>query len=226
MCGRFTLTSTDDLVDDLELAMAPPALTPRFNVAPTQRVAVVTNRVERELELFRWGLVPRWAKDLKIGARMINARSETVAEKPAFRSAYKHRRCLVLGDGFYEWKREGKARLAHYIHRADKRGFAMAGLWEQWRDADGEAIHSCTILTTAANDLIATIHHRMPVMISPEDYGRWLHPEPLPPDMLQDLLVSAPAETFHMYPVTSRVGRVSNDDARCLEPAPVQAQLF
>ncbi len=226
MCGRFTLTSTDDLVRDLALASAPPALAPRFNIAPTQDIAVVANHAERRLELFRWGLVPRWAKDPKIGSRLINARSETLADKPAFRAAYERRRCLVLADGFYEWKREGKRRVPHYIRRVDKRGFAMAGLWERWSDPSGAVMQSTAIITAPANRLVASIHHRMPVIVWPGDYDRWLHPEPMPPEMLQDLLGSARPDEYEMFPVSARVGKVTHDDPACIVAAPEQKQLF
>lgn len=168
MCGRFTLrVPAAELVEIFRL-LRRPDVQPRYNIAPTQPVAVV-RRIDRgrELSMLRWGLVPSWAKDPKIGARMINARAETVATKPAFRTALRRRRCLVPADGFYEWaKSAGGTKQPHYITRRDGRPFAFAGLWESWDGPDGSSIESCTIVTTEANDLVGRIHDRMPVILS------------------------------------------------------------
>ncbi|MBI3462160.1 MAG: SOS response-associated peptidase [Planctomycetes bacterium] len=163
MCGRFTLrTSARDVAEEFGLIEVPD-LFPRYNIAPTQPVPVV--RKPRQLDFLRWGLIPPWADDPKIGSRMINARAETVATTPAFRRAFQTRRCLVIADGFYEWQN----RVPFLIHRRDHRPFAFAGLWDRWKGID-----SCTIITTDPNDLIRPLHDRMPVILAPEDYDRWL----------------------------------------------------
>jgi putative SOS response-associated peptidase YedK len=168
MCGRYTLyTPTPEaLADQFGLAAVPP-LAPRFNIAPTQAVPAVracTDRPSRELVLLRWGLVPSWADDVSIGNRLLNARAETVASKPSFRTAFRRRRCLLPADGFYEWKAAGKKKQPYHFHLQDGQVFAFAGLWEEWQ-RDGEAIFSCTILTTSANDLLVRYHDRMPVIL-------------------------------------------------------------
>jgi putative SOS response-associated peptidase YedK len=178
MCGRFTLTvDPADLQDLFGLSEpAPAALKPRYNIAPTQPVAVIPNQEPRKLELFQWGLIPAWAKDPKIGNSLINARAETVAEKPAFRAAFKRRRCLILADGFFEWKKEGKAKTPMHIQMKGGQPFAFAGLWEVWSTPDGSTVPTCTILTTTANELVQSIHDRMPVILPPEAFGIWLTP--------------------------------------------------
>jgi putative SOS response-associated peptidase YedK len=178
MCGRFTLTvDPADLQELFGLSEpAPAALKPRYNIAPTQPVAVIPNQEPRKLELFQWGLIPAWAKDPKIGNSLINARAETVAEKPAFRAAFKRRRCLILADGFFEWKKEGKAKTPMHIQMKGGQPFAFAGLWEVWSAPDGSTVSTCTILTTTANELVQSIHDRMPVILPPEAFGIWLTP--------------------------------------------------
>jgi putative SOS response-associated peptidase YedK len=197
MCGRFSLTvDPGELQEAFSLEVPPPAeLGRRYNIAPTQPVAVIPNESPRRIELFRWGLVPAWAKDPQIGNSLINARSETAAEKPAFRAAFKRRRCLILSDGFYEWQREGagpKARKTPmYIQMKDGRPFALAGLWEAWQAPDAAAetgLKTCTILTTTPNALMAPIHDRMPVILPPTAYAAWLTPGELPPAQVQALL--------------------------------------
>jgi putative SOS response-associated peptidase YedK len=163
LCGRFTLrTSAREIAEEFGLTEVPD-LAPRHNIAPTQPAPLV--RRPRQLELLRWGLIPPWAEDAKVGSRMINARAETVATTPAFRRAFQTRRCLIIADGFYEWHN----RVPHLIHRRDNRPFAFAGLWDRWKGID-----SCTIITTDSNDLVRPLHDRMPVILSPEDYDRWL----------------------------------------------------
>ena len=229
MCGRFTLTvDPADLMDAFALdAGASPDLSllgPRFNIAPTQAVAVIPNTAPRHLELMRWGLIPSWAKDPKIGNSLINARGETVAEKPAFRSAFKRRRCLILTDGFYEWKKEaGGGKTPYYIRLANGRPFAFAGLWEVWRPADGSELPTCTIITTEANRLTAPIHDRMPVILGFEDWPRWLGEEPADEAALKALLKPFPSERMAIWPVDRKVGNVRNDDAGLLEPLSVAA---
>lgn len=218
MCGRYMLTSPVEALRQLFLFEQRPNLPPRFNIAPTQDVPIVRwnrERTERELALVRWGLVPFWAKDLKIGARMINARAETVATLPAFREAYRQRRCLIPADGFFEWQKVGKARQPFLIKRRDGAPFALAGLWERWRaPGDDKSLHSCTIITTSANELVAPLHDRMPVILAPDDHDRWL-------DLESDgrpVLKPCPAAWLETYPVSPRVNRPQNDDAACIQP--------
>ena len=221
MCGRYTLTAAGpDLIDEFQLDEAP-SLAPRFNIAPTQEVAVV--RLDpaagrRKLGLLRWGLIPPWAREPEVGSRMINARADTAAVKPAFRAAFKRRRCLIPADGFYEWKPAGARKQPYFIRMCDGRTFAFAGLWERWEPSDGEPIESCTILTTDPNDLLAPIHNRMPVILHREDYGLWLDPDLGNPDRLRPLLAPYAPEEMTAYPVGLRVNSPKNDDAGCIEP--------
>ena len=218
MCGRFTLISS---VSDLQLkfgfAMEASEISPRYNVAPTQQVLTVVNDGEKRGELMRWGLVPSWAKDVKVGSRMINAVSETAATKPAFRSAFRRRRCLVLADGFYEWRQEGKQRIPLYFSQKSGEPMAFAGLWENWKSPDGEWIRSCTILTTAANSFIEPVHNRMPVILSAETEPLWLDPLTETPDNLQPLLLPAPPESLDAREVSPTVNNVRNDHPGCID---------
>jgi putative SOS response-associated peptidase YedK len=223
MCGRFTLT-----VDpaDLQAAFpgfAPPSgsnATPRYNIAPTQSVAAVANNGQKQIEFFRWGLIPAWAKDLAIGSRMINARAETLAEKPSFRTAFKRRRCLILADGFYEWRKNpgGKAKTPMYIRLKSGEPFAFAGLWEVWRSPDDKSILSCTIITTTPNALMEKIHDRMPVILKPEAYDRWLDPAEQPPDKLSALLKPYPASHMTAYAISTLVNQPGNDSPELIVP--------
>lgn len=220
MCGRYTL-STDGrtLADEFgieELA----SWTPRYNIAPTQLVAaIVHTRGTPQAAKLHWGLVPGWAKDRKSGARAINARAETVAEKPTFRAAYKRRRCLVLADGYYEWVKDGERKQPYYITPADGRPFAFAGLWERWTEDDAPPYYSCTIITCAANPDLAQLHHRMPVTLARGDYASWLDAESDPLRLLEKL-VPAPAGMFVPRPVSTLVNSPANDDHRCIEALP------
>lgn len=216
MCGRYELHTHPAalaLAFGLEL---PPSLKPRFNIAPTQDVPVIrlAQSGERELAFVRWGLVPRWAKDPAIGARMINARSETLAEKPSFRTALKKHRILLPADGFYEWRQIGGAKQPIHIGMKDKAPFAFAGLGERWLSPEGEVLDTCTIVTTQANALLATMHDRMPVIVAPAHYERWLD---IAHEDVADLFAPYPAESMKWYPVSTRVNSVRNDDPRLLE---------
>jgi len=226
MCGRFTITSVDDLIDEFGELVLPAELRPRYNVAPTQPVPIIANDNRGAVRLVRWGLIPYWAKDMAIGNRMINARSETAASKPAFRSAFARRRCLVLADGFYEWKREGKAKTPFYICRRDRRPFSFAGLWERWKAPDDAEVLSCTILTGPANDLMTPIHDRMPIIVAREDRDRWLAEERLPADAVADILSPPPSEGYERFEVSRLVNSPSNDTPECVEPAQAQRSLF
>ena len=220
MCGRFTLGATAaTLAAQFDLATVP-TWTPRYNIAPTQEVLVVLQpspQANREARLHRWGLIPPWAKDPSIGNRMINARAETVATKPAFRRAFKERRCLLLADGLYEWQRQERRKQPFYIRLRDGRPFAFAGLWEHWEGSEGMAIQSCTILTTTSNEVVGRIHDRMPVILNPTDYDRWLDPSIQEPAVLQTLLRPYPADEMMAYPVSTRVNNPANDSPECVE---------
>jgi len=229
MCGRFTLTDPDaDLAVQFNLPELPstalrtsPAMQPRYNIAPTQPVAAVrlaAGGAARELALLHWGLIPFWAKDPAIGARLINARSETAADKPAFRAAFRRRRCLVVADGFYEWQKQPGSKQPFFIRLRDGRPFAFAGLWELWKGEDESVIESCTLLTTTPNDLIRPLHDRMPVILHPRDYGLWLDLDVQDPARLTPLLRPYAAEEMAAYPVSRFVNRPENDDPRCTEP--------
>ncbi len=184
MCGRFTITlDPGDLREELAIAEVPTDWRPRYNAAPTQPIGVVTDPVNRKMDWFRWGLIPFWARDMSIGARMINARAETIMEKPSFRQAFQKRRCIIPADGFFEWQKSADKKTPstpHYITLKERQLFAFAGLWEVWRSPEGEEIRSCTIITTAANELIRPIHDRMPVILPKEECWQWLEPAPAP----------------------------------------------
>lgn len=219
MCGRYTLkTPVDQLRDHFGLRDVNVDLSPRYNIAPTQPVAVVPNRAERSLELFHWGLIPSWAKDPAIGSRMINARAETLAEKPSFREAVKRRRCLVVADGFYEWRRDGSTKTPIYIRLRSQAPFAFAGLWETWRSPERGVISSCTIITTRPNALLAAIHNRMPVILPPEQYGVWLDPTSRSPAELTACLVPFPDEQLEAFAVSRLVNSPANDQPECIVP--------
>ena len=219
MCGRYTLISDiSELQGQFGFMMEPADIRPRYNIAPTQQVLTVVNDGERRGELMRWGLVPSWAKDIKIGSRMINAVSETAAAKPAFRSAFRRRRCLVLADGFYEWRREGKQRFPMYFTQKSGDPMALAGLWENWKSPEGEWVQSCTILTTAANSFIEPVHNRMPVILSAETQPLWLDPLTETPGNLEPLLLPAPPELLKVREVSPMVNNVRNDDPDCIAP--------
>ena len=220
MCGRFTLrTPVEDLADFFHLPDTPD-LTPRYNIAPTQPVAtvlVVTG--DRQFRVMRWGLVPSWAKDLRIGSRMINARAETLAVKPAFRSALRERRCLVMADGFYEWQQKAGGKQPYHVVKKDGSPFAFAGLWERWEPpGGGEPVASCTIITTQANDLVRAFHERMPVILDQEDFDLWLDPTVTDPLRVLPLLRPYPADKMKAYPVSSVVNSPRHESEECVHP--------
>jgi putative SOS response-associated peptidase YedK len=219
MCGRFVLTTDPTVIQTaFHLASVPAELPARYNVAPTQPVAVITNDDPTALVFHRWGLIPSWAKDMSVGSKMINARSESVDEKPSFRAAFKRRRCLILADGFYEWQvREGeKAKTPMFIHLKGQPVFAFAGLWEIWRSPEDEEVRSCTILTTEANPFIAAVHHRMPVILAPEDYETWLSADK--PEVVKALLQPYDPEQMTYHAVSRKVNSVANDTPDLLQP--------
>jgi putative SOS response-associated peptidase YedK len=220
MCGRFALFAPGQDIGGQFGVEINIEIAPRYNIAPTQPVAAVRlddHSGERELTHFQWGLIPSWAKDPKIGSRMINARSETVAEKPSFRAAFKRRRCLIPASGFYEWQKLGDRKQPTFVQGSEDQLLGLAGLWEIWHDADGGVIESCTILTTQPNELIAPIHNRMPVIVAPEDYSMWLDPGQQPEDGLH-LLRPYDSELMKAYPVSTAVNNPRNDSPGCIEP--------
>jgi putative SOS response-associated peptidase YedK len=211
MCGRFTLRTPKERVKrEFQLQEEPP-IEARFNIAPTQNILAVRQMEdEREAVLLKWGLIPSWAKDDSMSARLINARSETVAEKPAFREAFKRSRCLIPADGFYEWKREGKGKQPFFFSLRDGRPFGFAGLWDRWRGQDGKVIESCTILTTEANEVLRSVHDRMPVILHPETYNVWLEQDVRAIESLKELLGPYPASEMTSYPVSAQVNSPRN----------------
>ncbi len=209
MCGRFAFYSPTEATAALFRVSAVPEVKPRYNIAPTQDIAAVRVGADdsRELALLRWGLVPFWAKEPSIGNRMINARAETVAEKPSFRAAYRHRRCLILADGFYEWRKEADGKTPYYISLASGEPFAFAGLWEDWHAKDtGEVLQTAAIITTAANEFMHLLHHRMPVVLQMDTADRWLDGDD---QVLSEVGESGPA--FRAWPVDRRVNNARNE---------------
>ena len=220
MCGRYTLTCTPEVLAEAFQLEAAPDLQPRYNVAPSQGVACVRAGLrsrKREAVLLRWGLVPSWAGDPAMGMKLINARAETVAEKPSFRKPFRERRCLVPADGYYEWKREGSRKQPYHIRLNSERPFAFAGLWDRWTGEDGKTIESCTILTTTPNERLASIHDRMPVILPPAAYEPWLDPGLQDATRLVPFLTPYPADAMIAVAVSRRVNDPRVDDARCLE---------
>jgi putative SOS response-associated peptidase YedK len=221
MCGRYTQRQSAEVIAKAFEVDNVPALESRYNIAPTQSVPTVLQSSassDRKFKMMHWGLIPKWAKDSKIGAKLINARAETVAEKPAFKSAFRKRRCLVLADGFYEWQQQEnkKQKQPYYFRLKDEQPFAFAGLWEQWEDASGEVVNSCTLLTTDANELMRPIHNRMPVILNPKSYELWLDPELKEHERLQPLLRPYSTQEMLAYPVSTTVNKPSNDNAECI----------
>lgn len=223
MCGRFKLTVPFREIVRLYNLTNSVNTRPRYNVAPTQDVLAVIDDSEtkaRRGEMMRWGLVPFWAKDVTIAYSFINAKAETVAEKPAFREAFKKRRCIIPADGFYEWRKlDAKRKQPYAIVMMDRGVFGFAGLWEKWTDhASGEVVRSCTIITTEPNALCAPIHNRMPVILEPQNYAKWLGEEPAPPTALTALLKPYPASRMEAFKIGPRIGTVKYDEPSLIEP--------
>ncbi len=224
MCGRFTLTKPTDVIAEYFALQALPSWTPRYNIAPTQAAPTIRYDQRSRRRIFEgryWGLIPAWSRDNTFAARMINARAETAHEKPAFREAMKHQRCLVMADGFYEWQApsvKGQRKQPYYIHMQDGAPFAFAGLWAQWQRADGEVIQSCTVLTTSPNELMKHLHHRMPVILSSGDCDRWLDPTVTDPQALTTLLGPYPADVMRVVAVDTKVNSPTYDAPDCIQP--------
>lgn len=218
MCGRYTLRTSPQAVAKAFQLQLVPDFSPRYNNAPTQQVLTIREHDGSRQALFmHWGLIPSWADDPSIGNRMINARAESVADKPSFRSAFKRSRCLIVADGFYEWQKTGKAKQPSFIRLKQDRPFAFAGLAEHWHRGD-QTIDSCTIVTTAANELMAPIHDRMPVILAPEDYEEWLDPQFPDKEKLLALLRPFPEDRLVAIPVSTLVNSPRNEEAACIEP--------
>jgi putative SOS response-associated peptidase YedK len=217
MCGRFAFYSPSEATAALFGVSSSTEVVPRYNIAPTQFIAAVRNDEQDapELAMLRWGLVPFWAKDPSIGNKMINARAETVAEKPSFRNAYKKQRCLILADGFYEWRKEGEGKTPYFISLADGSPFAFAGLWENWNSKESdESLETTAIITTAASDFMADLHQRMPVVVLPERAARWLDGDM---ELLSEVIDNSPA--FRGWPVDRKVNNARNEGAALIESA-------
>jgi putative SOS response-associated peptidase YedK len=219
MCGRFTLTANPQVVRDVfDLNAIPDGIEPRYNVAPTQPVAVITNEDPKTLTYHRWGLIPSWSKDLSIGNKLINARSETAHEKPAFRTAFKRRRCLIPASGFFEWKQADGSKIPHFIHLKEDPLFAFAGLWEVWYSPEGDQLRTCTILTTEANEFMSSLHTRMPVILKREDWDEWLQPEEQLVEVLMPLMKPYDSAAMDAYEVSTMVNRPNNDVPEVIRP--------
>jgi len=233
VCGRYRLSRQKQFVEEyFDCVSDEPDWNPRFNIAPTQPIPVIRQnptKPTRELLLVRWGLIPSWAKDPSVAAKMINARSETADTKPAFRDALKSRRCLIPADGFYEWMRTGSAKQPYCFEVNDGQLFAFAGIWDRWRDPSGNAVETCSILTTTPNAVTAAVHDRMPVILDPDAYDLWLDPGMKDVAAASDLLKPYDARLMRCYPVSSRINHVANDDEECstlVELAQIQNRLF
>lgn len=221
MCGRFTLTvDPADLQDAFPQFTFPEKYAPRYNISPSQPILAIPNTDNTAADFFIWGLIPSWTKDPSIGSRMINARAETLAEKPSFRAGIKYHRCLILADGFYEWKQQPgtKAKTPHFIRLKSGKPFAFAGLWDTWQSPDGGTVKSATIITTTPNSLMAPIHNRMPVILPQSAYAQWLDPAARSADSLQHLLSSSPAEEMTAHAVSMLVNSPANDREECIVP--------
>jgi len=222
MCGRFTLHhSTEDIAERFGVEQILMDLVPRYNIAPSQPVSAIVQHESRTLEQLQWGLIPSWAEDPAIGNRMINARSESAREKPAFRDAFRRHRCLIPASGYYEWKRVRERTLPHYIYRANEEPFAMAGLWEEWNAPGGGLVRTCAVLTTEPNPFAATIHNRMPAILSGQERDQWLDPQTGTAG-LQELLRAYPHDDLTAYEVEMSVNKADFDDPSCVTPCPME----
>ena len=233
MCGRYRLSRRKQMIAEYFETDNEVDWEPRYNIAPSQQVGIVRqdpSRRTRHFSLARWGLIPSWARDASIGSKTINARSETVVSKPAFRDAFSSRRCLLPADGFFEWRRSGREKQPFHFGMQDDSLFAFAGLWDRWRDPAGAVIESCSILTTTPNSLLADIHDRMPVILREESYDLWLDAGFKDVKALAGVLVPFDAAQMRCYPVSTRVNAVANDDLDCVVPRdnslPAQSPLF
>ena len=220
MCGRFTLSVDPvDLQLEFQIPEMPAKWHPRYNIAPSQPVAVLTDSNKRTVDFFQWGLVPGWAKDISIGSKLINARSETIMEKPSFKSAFQRRRCLILADGFYEWKRSSGGNSASMPFRftlKNEKPFAFAGIWELWQNSAGSELHTCAIITCSANSIVFPIHERMPVILDANSCWQWL--EENDPKVLNSIMRGYNPELMRVYPVSKAINNPTYEDKTCILP--------
>jgi len=233
MCGRYRLSRRKQVVEKyFDTVAGEEDWSPRYNIAPTQPIPVIRQNPKqpvRELSLIRWGLIPSWARDSSAAAKMINARSETASTKPAFRDALKSRRCLIPADGFYEWAKTGKAKQPYCFEVNERELFAFAGIWDRWNDRSGNAVETCSILTTTPNALTSAVHDRMPVILDPDSYDLWLDPWMKDVAAASELLKPFDARLMRCYPISIRINHVANDDEECSAPvelARIQDRLF
>jgi len=218
MCGRYSLVFIDDLGNRFRVFNPMIGSRSRFNIAPGNEMPVIIHQEKNELVMMKWGLVPHWTQDITLAQRPINARAETLSEKPSFKELLQNRRCLVPASGFFEWKKEGKKTIPFYIHLPNTPLFAFAGLYDQWAGSDGNLIRTYTIVTTAPNELVAKVHNRMPSILLPEHEDRWLSKTPLNAEALNEILAPFPAENMSMYPISSLVNTPDVDDERIIRP--------
>jgi len=219
MCGRFAqFTVLDNLQSRFPIDRVACEVRPSYNVAPSQEILSIIRLKGNQLVNLNWGIVPFWVKDISKAAKPINARVETAAEKPSFKAAFRYRRCLILADGFYEWKKIGSRKQPWFLTLPEKEPFAFAGLWDAWTGEEGSVYHSCTILTTAASDAIREIHHRMPIVLTPDAFNEWLNPDNQDTSKLEILLTKHTVREFTAYPVTIYVNSPKNNDPKCIEP--------
>jgi putative SOS response-associated peptidase YedK len=219
MCGRYTLHHKPEEIEErFDVEPDEELLAPRYNIAPSQIIPVIRHTGSKEMVGCKWGLIPFWAKDPKIGNNLINAKAETIAEKPSFKHAFAKRRCLIPADGFYEWQKRGKAPSQPiYVRRRDSGLFAFAGLWEEWKTPDGEALATCTIITVEPNELVSQFHHRMAAILKPDEEAAWIDPGSKAEDLLR-LLRPYPADELEAFPVSRAVNSPSFDGAACIAP--------
>lgn len=226
MCGRYAQrTDAKKLAKEFKVSEVP-SVEPRYNIAPTQDVLAVNETGDgREMRFIKWGLVPSWAKDTSMGARLINVRSETVTEKPAFRQAFKHRRCIIPADGFYEWQKQkaGERKQPFFFRMKDERPFGFAGLWERWEGEGGQVLNSCAILTTEANEVLRPVHDRMPVILNPDDYELWLGGDARELDLVKEMLRPFPGEEMTGYPVGLSVNSTKSQGVGLIERGAVNS---
>jgi putative SOS response-associated peptidase YedK len=231
MCGRYTLTAEPAAIQQaFDLTTLPSELAPRYNIAPTQPVPIITSDNPHALTIVQWGLVPSWSKDPSVASKLINARAETLDEKPSFKQAFKRRRCLIPADGFFEWRSDNGKKRPQFIYVGEREVFAFAGLWDTWHSPDGSVLQSCTIITTEPNDLIRTLHHRMAVILNQADYRTWLAPD-AEGVALKALLQPYPAERLQLYEVAPLVNNANIDTPDIIIPhtppaPPQQKTLF
>lgn len=225
MCGRFAQkTSYSELKKLFGIAEGAPEVKPRYNIAPTQDILTVRRATDgREALLLKWGLIPSWAKDSSLATKLINARSETVEEKPSFREAFKRRRCLIPADGFYEWQRREGRKQPYFFRLRDESPFAFAGLWERWKAANGDLLETCTILTTEANEVLRPVHDRMPVILDPADYDLWLDEDVRKQEMRKELLRPYPAEAMTSHPVSTLINSPSQQGEGLTRPVEINS---